>query len=166
MAPTIQNCCFLITGAVLGALIPSTVPYILELLPFGSLGSLVVGIKQLYRATPCPWVPLENLPLEVLEQVLFYCHADDVARVALTSPRLAYLTRRYRWNKVTIKAGEPYYSFREWSLQAAMTGTQSEVDVIGEKYHLTVSTGLRSLQIVIPGLDITFPLCRELSRLP
>ena len=34
MAPTIQNCCFLITGAVLGALIPSTVPYILELLPY------------------------------------------------------------------------------------------------------------------------------------
>ncbi|KAL1673019.1 hypothetical protein EV122DRAFT_283424 [Schizophyllum commune] len=148
MAPTIQNCCFLITGAVLGALIPSTVPYILELLPFGSLGSLVVGIKRRYRATPRPWAPLENLPLEVLEQVLFYCHADDVARVALTSPRLAYLTRRYRWNKVTIKAGEPYYSFREWSLQAAMTGTKS----------------LRSLQIVIPGLDITFPLCQELRR--
>ncbi|KAI5885601.1 uncharacterized protein SCHCODRAFT_01206529 [Schizophyllum commune H4-8] len=148
MAFTVQNCCFLIAGAVLGTLLRAALPHLLRLFPFRSLAFLARGVNQRCRPGARPWAPLEELPLEILEQVLFHCHADDVARVALASPRLAYLTRRYRWSKVSVQAGEPYYSFREWSLQAAMTGTQS----------------LRSLQIVIPGLDITFPLCRELRR--
>ncbi|KAL1711863.1 hypothetical protein EV715DRAFT_214730 [Schizophyllum commune] len=148
MAPYIRDCCLLMTGALVATLVPAVLPFFLDAFPYRSLASLAQSLRHGSFARARPVSRLEELPLEILEQVLSYCHADDVSRIALTSPRLAYLTRRYRWTKLSIRPGEAYYNLREWSLQSAMAGTQS----------------LRSLQVIIPGLDVTVPIPNDLRQ--
>ena len=126
MAPYIRDCCLLMTGALVATLVPAVLPFFLDAFPYRSLASLAQSLRHGSFARARPVSRLEELPLEILEQVLSYCHADDVSRIALTSPRLAYLTRRYRWTKLSIRPGEAYYNLREWSLQSAMAGTQSK----------------------------------------